>query len=155
MPVPKDLANPQGGLWSLSLSGFLPAAPPGRAAALVAAEDLVVDMPRLLSQRGGRRRFARRCEALPPVDLPRLMREAPFEEREALAERTMLAQIKRTFLLRNERLLRQWDSEAVDACLAADSLPAMLAAHAPFAMRRRGATVEEYVAAASDSLYSV
>ena len=50
------------------------------------------------------------------------------------------------FLRKNEQLLRGWDAQAYEACLAADSLPAMLAAHAPFAMRARGATGAEYLA---------
>jgi len=62
-------------------------------------------------------------------------------------ERTMLRQIKRGFLRRNARLLRRWDKRAYEACLAATSLPEMLAAHAPFAMRQRGATGAEYLAA--------
>ena len=45
-----------------------------------------------------------------------------------------------------ERVLRAWDADAVDACLAADDLPGLLAAHAPFAMRRRGASADEYLA---------
>mmetsp|Transcript_47482 Transcript_47482/g.154121 ORF Transcript_47482/g.154121 Transcript_47482/m.154121 type:complete len:405 (+) Transcript_47482:50-1264(+) len=63
------------------------------------------------------------------------------------AERAMLAQIRSRFVRRNERLLRAFDSAAVDACLAAQSLSDLLAAHAPFAMRRRGATGDEYFAA--------
>ena len=59
----------------------------------------------------------------------------------------MLRQIKRGFLRRNARLLRRWDKRAYEACLAATSLPDMLAAHAPFAMRQRGATGAEYLAA--------
>ena len=59
----------------------------------------------------------------------------------------MLRQIKRGFLRRNARLLRRWDESAYEACLAATSLPEMLAAHAPFAMRQRGATGAEYLAA--------
>jgi len=45
------------------------------------------------------------------------------------AERAMLAQIRSRFVRRNERLLRAYDSAAVDACLAAQSLSDLLAAH--------------------------
>jgi len=62
-------------------------------------------------------------------------------------ERSMLQQIKKGFLKRNEPLLRGWDEQAYEACLAATSLPGMLSAHAPFAMRERGATGAEYLAA--------
>ena len=45
------------------------------------------------------------------------------------AERAMLAQIRSRFVRRNERLLRAYDSAAVDACLAAQSVSDLLAAH--------------------------
>mmetsp|Transcript_17749 Transcript_17749/g.58335 ORF Transcript_17749/g.58335 Transcript_17749/m.58335 type:complete len:255 (+) Transcript_17749:780-1544(+) len=70
-----------------------------------------------------------------------------MSEAQPAAERAMLAQIRSRFVRRNERLLRAYDSAAVDACLAAQSLSGLLAAHAPFAMRRRGATGDEYFAA--------
>ena len=55
-------------------------------------------------------------------------------ETQPVAERAMLAQVQRRFVRRNERLLRRFDSAAVDACLAARTLSELLAAHAPFAM---------------------
>jgi len=64
-----------------------------------------------------------------------------------LAESAMLSNIKKRFIYRNERLLRSWDSSAVDACLEARSLVELLEAHAPFAMRERGATGAAYLAA--------
>lgn len=63
-----------------------------------------------------------------------------------MAERSMLAQIKSGFLRKNKRLLRDFDARAYAACLAADNLPDMLAAHAPFAMRERGVTGADYLA---------
>merc|ERR1719424_2123349 len=52
-----------------------------------------------------------------------------MSEAQPAAERAMLAQIRSRFVRRNERLLRAYDSEAVDACLAAQSLSDLLAAH--------------------------
>lgn len=64
-----------------------------------------------------------------------------------VAERAMVQSIKSRFVRRNAKVLRSWDESAYEACMAATSLPEMLAAHAPYAMRRRGATADEYFAA--------
>ena len=64
-----------------------------------------------------------------------------------VAERAMVQSIKSRFVRRNARVLRAWDESAYQACMAATSLPEMLAAHAPYAMRQHGATAEEYYAA--------
>eukprot|EP00966_Prymnesium_polylepis_P092057 2131197-Prymnesium_polylepis.1 len=85
------------------------------------------------------------CAVCPAWDVREAFGRMATEQ--PLAERAMLKQIRRNFVRRNERLLRAWDSDAVDACYAAKSLPEMLDAHAPFALRRRGATGDEYHAA--------
>lgn len=69
-----------------------------------------------------------------------------LSEDQPAVSKLMLANIKSTFIKRNERLLREWDTVATDACLAATSLPELLAAHAPFAMRERGASASDYFA---------
>ena len=84
------------------------------------------------------------CAICPAWDVPTAF--ARMGEGEPLAERAMVRQVQKTFVRRNERVLRAWDADAVDACLAADDLPGLLAAHAPFAMRRRGASADEYLA---------
>jgi hypothetical protein len=82
------------------------------------------------------------CAMCPAWDVSmafdRLRKEQPA------TSKLMLANIKSRFIKRNERLLREWDPDATDACLAATSLPELLAAHAPFAMRTRGASASEY-----------
>ena len=85
------------------------------------------------------------CAICPAWDVEQAF--AAMGSEQPLAEAAMLKQITATFVKRNEQLLRAWDSTAVDACLAAESLPEMLAAHAPFAMRARGATGAGYLAA--------
>lgn len=64
-----------------------------------------------------------------------------------MAERAMLRQIKAQFLKRNRKVLRSWDAAAYDACLSASSLPDLLEAHSPFAMRRHSVTGAEYMTA--------
>ena len=144
--------------------------------------------------------FGAMSEALPAAERGVRPRAASLHapgrgQAQPAAERAMLAQIRSRFVRRNERLLRAYDSAAVDACLAAQSLSDLLAAHvraspgggressrgggerrgreeaerertsrdglslgrplftawcveqAPFAMRRRGATGDEYFAA--------
>ena len=85
------------------------------------------------------------CAICPEWDVEQAFTAMGTEQ--PLAEAAMLKQIKASFVRRNEQLLRQWDSAAVDACLEAKSLPEMLAAHAPFAMRAHGATGADYLAA--------
>ena len=63
-----------------------------------------------------------------------------------LVERAMLSELRRVFLRGNEDRLRAHDASALEACEAARSLDSFLEAHAPFALRRKGATADEYFA---------
>jgi len=64
-----------------------------------------------------------------------------------LAEKAMLRSAKATFLAKNEEILRGANPAAYDRCLEARSLPELMDAHAPFAMRDPSATAESYYAA--------
>jgi len=68
-------------------------------------------------------------------------------EEEPETTKLMIDTIKAKFVTRNVALLRAWDPAATAACLAAETMPQMLAAHAPFAMRDRTASVADYFAA--------
>ena len=50
----------------------------------------------------------------------------------------MVKELKRVFLRGNEEVLGACDAEALAACEAAATLDEFMAAHAPFALRRRG-----------------
>ena len=84
------------------------------------------------------------CAICPAWDISTAFDQLSLEQ--PAASKLMLESIKSTFIKRNEALLRDWDEDAVDACLTATTMPEMLAAHAPFAMRRKGATALEYFA---------
>ena len=65
--------------------------------------------------------------------------------KQPVAERAMVASVKAKFLTgKNEKVLREWDAAAFDRCVAATSLPELIEAHAPFAMRDADATGESY-----------
>ena len=59
-------------------------------------------------------------------------------------EKAMVRQLKNVFLHDNEEVLRAFDADALAACKAATSLDEFMWAHAPFALRRRGAGADEY-----------
>lgn len=86
------------------------------------------------------------CAICPAWDVPAAF--GALGETRPVAERAMVASVKRKFLRRaNADVLRSWDADAFERCRAATTLPELMDAHAPFAMRRHGATAEGYYAA--------
>ena len=86
------------------------------------------------------------CAICPAWDVPAAF--GALGTSQPIAERAMLRSIKTHFLKgRNRDMLRNWDRAAYERCEKAMSLPEFMGAHAPFAMRQRGATAEQYYAA--------
>ena len=100
-----------------------------------------------LGQAGSATPVGAACAICPAWDVPTAF--AQLGSVEPFAERAMVKAIQNHFLRgrRNEAVLRDFDSGAYERCLAARSLPALIDAHAPFAMGDRAATASEYYAA--------
>ena len=83
------------------------------------------------------------CAICPAWDVPTAF--AQLGAAEPLAERAMVRGIQAHFLRgRNEAVLRGFDSDAYERCLAARTLPELMDAHAPFAMGDRAADAVAY-----------
>ena len=86
------------------------------------------------------------CAICPAWDVP--LAFGALGDAEPLAEQAMVGGIKKKFLRgENEAVLRTWDADAFERCVNASSLPEFMAAHAPFALRDREATADDYYAA--------
>ena len=83
------------------------------------------------------------CAVCPAWDVPTAF--GGLGATEPAAERAMVRSIQAKFLGgSNEQVLREWDADAFERCRAATTLPELMEAHAPFAMRQHGATAEDY-----------
>ena len=83
------------------------------------------------------------CAVCPAWDVSTAF--ASLGDTQPLAERAMVRGVQAAFMTgRNEATLRAWDATALERCLAARTLPELMDAHAPFAMRDRSATADEY-----------
>ena len=83
------------------------------------------------------------CAICPAWDVPTAF--SSLGATQPFAEKAMLRSVQKAFLRgKNKAVLRAFDARAFERCAAASSLPALMDAHAPFAMRDRAATADDY-----------
>ena len=96
-----------------------------------------------LGQAGPSTPIGAACAICPAWDVPTAF--ASLGASQPVAERAMVRSVQQTFLYgRNEHVLGAWDAAALERCRAARTLPELMDAHAPFAMRDHTANAEDY-----------
>ena len=93
-------------------------------------------------QKGANAQIDAAVALCPAYDIRESFKE--LGEESPAVEKAMLSELRRVFIKGNEEVLGAFDADALAACEAAETLDGFMAAHAPFALGRVGANVDEY-----------